>query len=248
MENIRSFHDKGIYVIKKLYSSREIKLIKKNIDLIKKINPKKFSGIMKYYEKDFFRKKEILIRAEYFYRKNKLLTKLIDGKKIKSILKKLTGDNCIIFKEKINYKPPGCREDKLHQDMQGDWKKFSKTFVSVLISVDKSTKNNGCLEFDVSGNNHKTLRGKIFKKLKISQLKKPLFKKLFLNPGDVVFFNAYIPHKSGKNQSNLRRSQIYLTYNKKKDGNFRGIYFDKKRINYPPNNERDHGKNYVYKI
>ena len=114
--------------------------------------------------------------------------------------------------------------------------------------MDKSTKNNGCLEFDVSGNNHKTLRGKVFKKLKISQLKKPLFKKLFLNSGDVVFFNAYIPHKSGKNQSNLRRSQIYLTYNKKKDGNFRNIYFDKKRINYPPNNERDYNKDYVYKI
>ena len=25
---------------------------------------------------------------------------------------------CILFKEKINYKPPGCRADKVHQDLK----------------------------------------------------------------------------------------------------------------------------------
>ena len=128
----------------------------------------------------------MLVRAEYFYKKNFVLTKLIDSRKIKSTLKKLTGEKCIIFKEKINFKPPGCKEDKLHQDMQGDWEKYSKSFVSALISIDKSSNKNGCLEFDISGNNHLSLKGKLFKKLKVSKLKKPIFKKFLLGPGDIV--------------------------------------------------------------
>ena len=249
LENIESFKKKGIFLIKNFYTTKELKNIKKNIHQIKVKKPKKFVGIMKYFENNILsKKKKILIRAEYFYGQNKTLTNLIDSKKIKSILKKLTGQNCIIFKEKINFKPPGCREDKLHQDMQGDWEKYTKNFVSVLISIDKSSKKNGCLEFDISGNNHKFLKGKLFQELKVSQLDKPVFKKIELESGDVVFFNAYIPHRSGKNISNQRRSQIYLTYNKKKDGNFRNIYFKEKRINYPPNNERISKKIYRYKI
>ena len=71
--------------------------------------------------------------------------------------------------------------------MQGDWEKYTKNFVSVLISIDKSSKKNGCLEFDISGNNHKFLKGKLFQELKVSQLDKPVFKKIELESGDVVF-------------------------------------------------------------
>ena len=56
---------------------------------------------MKYYEKDIRNKKNMLVRAEYFYKMNFVLTKLIDSRKIKSTLKKLTGEKCIIFKEKL---------------------------------------------------------------------------------------------------------------------------------------------------
>ena len=49
-------------------------------------------------------------------------------------------------------------------------------------------------------------------------------------------------HKQSEKISNLS------TYNKKKDGNFRNIYFKEKRINYPPNNERISKKIYRYKI
>ncbi len=249
LENTKSYKDKGIFLAKNFFNLNEIRKIKQSINQVKKNKPQKFKGIMKYYEKNLLKnKKQILVRAEYFYDLNNKLRKLIDSKKIKNVLKKLTGGKCIIFKEKINFKPPGCRQDKLHQDMQGDWEKYSKNFISVLVSIDKSSKENGCLEFDISGNNHKKLKGPIFKELKISKLKKPKFKKIELDSGDVVFFNAYIPHRSGKNLSKLNRSQIYLTYNKKKDGNFRKIYFAEKRVNYPPNNERELNKSYSYKI
>ena len=42
--------------------------------------------------------------------------------------------------------------------------------------------------------------------------------------------------------------QMYITYNLKKDGNFRKKYFKEKRISFPPNNERPSGVKFNYKI
>ena len=118
------------------------------------------------------------MRAEYFYDYHPGLKNLINSKKIKSYLKYLINYECSLFKEKINYKSPGSRADKLHQDSQGGWGKYAKHFISILISLDKSVKENGCLEFDISGNNCKKLVGEEWKPLKVKNLKSPEFKDL----------------------------------------------------------------------
>ena len=41
---------------------------------------------------------------------------------------------------------------------------------------------------------------------------------------------------------------MYLTYNAKKDGDFRKEYFEDKRRSFPPNNERLKNKKYKYLI
>ncbi len=244
----KNYNKYGYCVIKKFFDKKSIKNIKIFIQRIKKAKPKP-KQIMKYYENSVLNKdKEILVRAEYFYDFHKGLKKFLDNRKIHKILYFLMNGKCILFKEKINFKPSGCRADKLHQDSQGGWNKYSKKFISILVSIDKSTKTNGCLEFDISGKNKNRSIGKIFKPLKIQELHKPNFKNIELDPGDVVFFNHYIPHRSKPNKSNLNRSQLYVTYNLKKDGNFRKKYFKEKRISFPPNNERPEGKKFKYKI
>ena len=95
---------------------------------------------------------------------------------------------CILFKEKINYKPPGCRADKVHQDSQGNGDKYTKKYISMLVSIEKSTKKNGCLEFDFSEIT-KMLDRKIFKNLYVKSLNKPNFRYVELDVGDAVFFN-----------------------------------------------------------
>ena len=55
---------------------------------------------MKYYEKDTANKRMSLIRAEYFYKKNVALTKLIDSNKIKVILKKNLLVEIVLFLKK----------------------------------------------------------------------------------------------------------------------------------------------------
>ena len=243
---IKFFKNYGYLIINNLIKKNEIK---KCLQSAKRIQNKPDKKIYRYFEKNIFKiKKDVLIRAENFYNIDKNLTKLINHKSIIKILKKLFNDKPIIFKEKINYKPPGAREDKLHQDSQAGWHKFSKKFISVLITLEKRKLSNGCLQFDISGNNHNKLIGKSMKVLQKKKLKKPKFKFFLLEVGDVIFFNNYIPHKSNSNKSRKSRIQVYLTFNKSKDGNFRKKYLSEKIVSYPPNNMRKNNLKYSYQI
>lgn len=243
---IKFFKDYGYLTINNLFKKKEIEKCLNSAKKIQKTSDKK---IYKYFEKSFLnKKKNILIRAENFYNIDLNLTNIIENKNIEIILEKLFNDKAIIFNEKINCKPSGTRNDKLHQDSQAGWNKFTEKFISVVIPLEQSQFNNGCLQFDISGNNHKKLLGKTFKILKLSELKKPELKYFKLNIGDVIFFNNYIPHKSNFNKSKNSRIQIYLTYNRKKDGNFGKKYLSEKIISYPPNNIRKKDTIYSYKI
>ena len=43
--------------------------------------------------------------------------------------------------------------------------------------------------------------------------------------GDLVFFDAFVPHKSDTNRSNAPRRMLYLTYNAASSGDFRDTYY-----------------------
>tara|TARA_B100001063_G_C16744212_1_gene546537 strand:- start:910 stop:1665 length:756 start_codon:yes stop_codon:yes gene_type:complete len=245
-DEISQFDQKGFLVKKNFFRKSFVKKILKEINKLKSID--KTVKVDKYFGKSTQSDKSILVRIENFYNKTNHLTKLIDHKLIKEVLFKLFRDKPILFKEKINFKPPGCGPDKLHQDSQAGWNKYTKNYINVLMSVEKSTKNNGCLHIDVSGNNCTKIISKKMKPLKINELKNPEFKQLLLSEGDLVFFNSYTPHFSYSNNSKKSRSQIYLTYNKEKDGKFRSKYISDKRKNFPPNDERAANKKYTYKV
>ncbi len=49
------------------------------------------------------------------------------------------------------------------------------------------------------------------------------------DPGDILLFGSYIPHKSPPNRSHEPRRIIYLTYNPISQGDWRKKYYDDKR-------------------
>ena len=63
-------------------------------------------------------------------------------------------------------------------------------------------------------------------------------------PGDLVLFDSYIPHRSGPNQSTSSRRAAYITYNAHSIGNKRSEYYQNKRDVFPPEIERIPGKDY----
>ena len=62
---------------------------------------------------------------------------------------------------------------------------------------------------------------------------------LLTNTSDLIIFDAYVPHRSGPNLSDNPRRVLYFTYNLKEDGEHYDEYFKRKRIEFPPDFERD---------
>jgi len=243
----KQFKKKGVLLVKNLFEVDYIKKIKSEVIKLKHNNK-----CHHYYEKSVINKKKILIRSENFYDKNLILKKLIDHELIKNKLKEIYNEDFVLFKEKINYKYPGTRKDLLHQDIQAGWDKFSKKIISALVCLEISNNDNAPLYFDISGHNKSKRIGKYFEPLSKKDLKKPKFKKFLLNPGDVIFFNSYVPHFSNENLSNNSRFQLYLSYNPKKEKNFRKKYLKDKMNSFPADNFKSKNKNlsqkYIYRV
>jgi len=48
-----------------------------------------------------------------------------------SSLEDLFGEPSVLFKEKANYKLPGCRPDKAHQDQAASWNTYTDFFITM---------------------------------------------------------------------------------------------------------------------
>ena len=68
------------------------------------------------------------------------------------------------------------------------------------------------------------------------------------NPGDVVLFDSYCPHRSKPNNTSKPRRVLYITYNKLSDGDHRSKYYADKRLHYPQDCERDPNKKYEFLV
>jgi len=54
------------------------------------------------------------------------------------------------------------------------------------------------------------------------------------DPGDVIFFDSFVPHASGPNRTAAPRRVLYVTYSRACDGDHRARYFADKRRDFPP--------------
>ena len=159
----------------------------------------------------------------------------------------LFGEPAILFKDKINFKMPGGQGFKAHQDAQAGWHLYARYFISVLISIDRSTEQNGCIEM-APGWHGRGLIGKEWTPLDEASTARMEFVPLPTRPGDVVFFDCFAPHRSRDNPTNVPRRVLYVTYNRASEGDHRAAYFADKRKSYPPDIEREPGRTYVFRV
>jgi ectoine hydroxylase-related dioxygenase (phytanoyl-CoA dioxygenase family) len=150
----------------------------------------------------------------------------------------------VLFKEKINFKLPGGAGFEPHQDAPA-FTTFGQCYhITVMVSIDAGTRENGCLEV-VDGCHGAGLLpqakdGTLDRAWADAQVWKPLETR----PGDVLFFDSYVPHRSGPNRSGAPRRALYVTYNRESDGDYRSQYFAQKRAAFPPECERKLGIDY----
>ncbi len=244
---LNQYHNEGFIIVKRLFSRDEINNISSWIDELADRSPR--IGKEMYYFEDDLRNshKKILNRLEKFCNYNTQANELAYSKRIIDRLHQLFEDQPVLFKDKINFKNPGGSGFKAHQDIQSGWLNYATSFISVLITIDNSTQENGCLEI-VSGQHKRGWLGRMWHPLEGDELEGLNFIIYETYPGDTIFFDCFTPHQSKENLSNQKRRNIYFTYNKSSDGNKLEKYFSDKRKNYPPDNERDPDKTYVFKV
>ena len=195
-----------------------------------------------YYETSLMDKNtRILSRVEKFLDYHEGFRNLTSSRKLLDPLEDLVGEECVIFKEKINLKQPGGNGFRTHQDIVSRWDDFASYFMNIFISVDECTIENGCLEI-AEGFTKKELITEYDTPIDGELEKNMKFIPCLTSPGDIIFFDCFIPHRSSANLSNYQRRNIYLTYNKKSEGDKRLDYLKRKEKEMPPDNKR--GKNF----
>ena len=144
-------------------------------------------------------------------------------KVVAPVVSQLLEDYAMLFKDKINYKPPGGAGFLAHQDRTA-WYAGARGMplyhVTAMIAVDACTPEKGCLQVATEpwlhgGDNvlpHKN--GAILKDAE----DKLAFTDVVLDAGDVVLFDSFVPHRAAANTSGEWRRAVFLTYNAAKDG------------------------------
>mgnify|MGYP001303058242 CR=1 FL=1 len=239
----QEFHRNGFLLIKNCFSKQEIEEAIKKTEEFAKRQPKEWEmgKEMAYYETSQNNTNRILMRVENYVDFHKIFYSFAYSKKILGIIEELMNEEFVLFKDKINFKKPGGGGFRPHQDKTTKWGQYGTIFLNAMITLTESTIDNGCLE--VAPGVHK--EGLISKDdsglLTDEQTEGMSFTKIPTSPGDVIFFDAFTPHKSKSNLTDKERINLYLTYNRKIEGEHRKEYFLEKRREFPPDNERDVG-------
>jgi hypothetical protein len=165
---------------------------------------------------------------------------------LKAPVAQLLGEPAVLFKEKINFKMPGGEGFKPHQDSQAGWGKYGSYYISVMVCIDEATIENGCLKM-VAGHHRRGLFRE-WEPLTEDDRKGMAFVPCPTEPGDLVFFDSLTPHASDPNGSDRMRRLYFATYNRRSEGDHSAEYYADKRKSFPPDIEREAGKEYVYRV
>ena len=190
---------------------------------------------MKYFEGEA----RTLCRVEDFLPWHDGLRGLLLRDDLMACLERLFGEPAVLFKEKINFKAPGGDGFAPHQDAPAFASFGQDWHVTAMFAIDEATRSNGCLEF-VRGHAERMAiaqeeDGTVARDVEAGLCWEPLE----AEPGDVVLFDSYVPHRSGRNESGTPRRAAFVTYNPASQGERRADYFARKRRAFPPECERD---------
>ncbi|MGO9930993.1 MAG: phytanoyl-CoA dioxygenase family protein [Steroidobacteraceae bacterium] len=189
----------------------------------------------------------VLQRVENFCPYHAGFDKVIRDSRLQSAVEQVLGGPALLFKEKINFKMSGGAGFEPHQDQQAGWSRYASLFVTALVSIDPATLENGCLEM-ANCPRQSGLIGREWAPLTAQEMAAFDLLPVPTGPGDVVFFDSYVPHASGPNRTTDQRRVLYVTYNRASDGDHRISYYADKRASFPPDIERLPGVEYRFRV
>ena len=246
-DQLRAFDRDGFVVVREAFDAREIGTYAAAIDALAN-RPPEIGRQMVYYEDSRTAPgMPVLSRIEKFVEYDGTLARAVFDSRIIDAASALIGDCAVLFKDKINFKLPGGSGFAAHQDIQPGWDSYAPYFLSVQMAIDANTIENGCLEL-AAGHHRRGLIGRRWEPLEGEELSGLEFVPYPMAPGDLVFFDCFTPHQSQPNRTSGPRRNLYLTFNRAADGDFRERYFADKRKSFPPDHERVPGAAYTFRV
>lgn len=243
---VARFQAEGYLTVPGLFDAAEVADIRRWTDEVQAW-PETAGRHMMYFERTAAGER-LLNRMENLLPYHEGFRRLATGAKLQGAVGQLLGEPAVLFKDKINFKLPGGGGFEPHQDVQAGWAQYAKLHVTALVTVDRATIANGCLEMATGFAGAQELIGSEWEPLDATQLAGLHWRHIEAAPGDVVFFDSFIPHRSAPNHASEPRRVLYYTYNRASEGNHLARYYADKRASYPPDIEREAGREYRYRV
>ncbi len=146
-----------------------------------------------------------------------------------------------LLKDKINFKWPGGGAFLPHQDFPA-YAHFSQEHITAMVAIDAATIENGCLyvakDWKQSLAKDASLQGWVLPyqeggpahgSIEQSVCDQLTWIPIEAEPGDLLFFDSFLPHYSQPNRSDKPRRAMFFTHNPLKEGDHRSAYYHAKR-------------------
>ena len=172
-------------------------------------------------------------RVEKFTHKMPELFDYLNSSEIQLFLEKLLGAKPVLYKEKLNYKLAGDPPFPPHQDVMAGWPKTK--YVTLGISIDASTQENGCLWFVPEKHHSELSRERAM--IEPEVLKSDEWVCMPLGSGSIILFDGLTPHRSFPNLSGKPRRMIFVTYGANLPLNIKTVASTDKINRQPPVDE-----------
>jgi hypothetical protein len=199
---------------------------------------------MRYYEKapDGGR---MLARIENFIPYHEALATLLTTGRVRELMAECCDEPVVLFKDKINFKYAGGAGFTPHQDYPAYVNFGVEHHVTLMAPADPFTLENGCLVMALDAHERRILPQNPDGTVRADVLEGLATTPLLAVPGDVIVFDAWVPHWSGRNESSASRRSYYMTFNPAAAGDHRAAYYARKRECFPPEYERLPGVDYA---
>ena len=243
---IEQFHRDGYCVVREFFDEQRMADVARWTEEVTRY-PEEPGRHMVYYEEHIHEPgQRVLSRIENFCPFHDGFDALLRCGLAARTVSQLFAEEAVLFKEKINFKVPGSDGFKAHQDVQAGWDEYSPLHITLLLSIDAATPENGCLEI-APGQHKQGLLGPKWEPLE-DELPGVEYVACPTAPGDAIFFDSFIPHRSYPNSTEEPRRVLYVTYNAASAGDHRVQYYADKRQSYPPDCERADGEQYAFRV
>jgi len=211
-----AYNRDGYYVLRNVFTEAEMEQLKQEIKRLCRQHPE----LITFENAVDGSNRKVMHKISNFLECSPLLMQAAQSPYFLSVVSAIFGEDAILCTDKINFKQPGGRGFLPHQDMSGIWQKYMTNIISIFISCEAATVENGCLE--IAPRQHKKgIMSEYMQPIEVTAAQALAFDKLETAPGDMIIFDGFAPHQSAPNFSALGRSAVLFTYNKAAEGNFR---------------------------